>query len=103
MCSGYGGFHYNFGFAGSPNGDANAGAGGSGRDFPSPINFGNWNNLSSPITTDGNDQFSAFLQQTNSGENGVDAPFSFVSFNYGGMFLISLVHILTNFSLLYKY
>jgi hypothetical protein len=40
------------------------------------------------MTTSSNDQFSAFLQQTNSGDNGVDTSFSFTSFSYGGRFLI---------------
>jgi len=38
------------------------------------------------MTTGSNDQFSAFLQQTNNGDNSVDTSFSFTSFNYGGMF-----------------
>jgi hypothetical protein len=80
--SGYAGFNYNFGFDGSATGDA------SGGGITSPINFGNWSNLGSPMATGSNDQFSAFLQQTNSGDNGVDTSFSFASFNYVGMFLI---------------
>jgi len=89
VLSGYAGFNYNFGFDGSTTGDANVGGD---RGFISPINFGNWTNLGSPITTGSNDQFSAFLQQTNNGDNGVvDTSFSFASFNYGGRFLISLL------------
>ncbi|CAF1205935.1 unnamed protein product [Rotaria sordida] len=78
---GYTGFNYNFGFNGSATGDATVGGGG----FTSPINFGNWtNNLGSPIRTDSNEQFPAFLQQTSNGDNGVDTSFSFASFSFGG-------------------
>lgn len=54
----------------------------------SPVNFGNWANLGSPITTDSNDQFSTFLQQTNNDDHDVDTGFSFASFNYAGIFLL---------------
>lgn len=77
--NGYTGFNYNFNFDGNTTENANGE-----RDFPSPINFGNWPNLGSPVTTSSNDQFSAFLQQTNSGEAGVDTSFSFGTFNYDG-------------------
>jgi hypothetical protein len=97
--SGYAGFNYNFGFDGSTTGDVNNSGG---RDFTSPINFGNWTNLGSPIIIGSNDQFSAFLQQTNNGDNGVDTSFSFASFNYGGMFLISLLFELS-FSFFHQY
>jgi hypothetical protein len=88
MFSGYVGFNYNFDFNATTTGDANVND--RGRGFTSPINFGNWANLGSPITIGSNDQFSAFLQQTNGGDNTVDTSFSFASFSYGGMFLSSL-------------
>ena len=82
--SGYTGFNYNFGFDGNGTGDGTA----SNTGFTSPMGFGNWANLGSPTTTDSNDQFSSFLQQTNNGDNGLEPSFSFASFSYGGMFLI---------------
>ncbi|CAF1239749.1 unnamed protein product [Rotaria sp. Silwood1] len=77
---GYTGFNYNFGFDGSTTGDATVDAQG----FTSPINFGNWTNLGSPIRTNSNEQFPGFLQQTSNSDNGVDTSFSFASFNFGG-------------------
>ena len=85
MFSGYTGFNYNFAFDGS--GNADGGGDSSNNGFTSPINFGNWSNLGSPMTTSSNDQFSAFLQQAASDDNGVNASFSFGSFNYAGMCL----------------
>jgi len=79
---GYVGFNYNFGFDSNATGDAN---GTVGTGFTSPINFGNWTNLGSPITSGSNDQFAAFLQQANSGDNGVDTSFSFAAFTYGDL------------------
>ncbi|CAF4138671.1 unnamed protein product [Rotaria sp. Silwood2] len=81
---GYTGFNYNFGFDNSTNGNTTVGGGG----FTSPINFGNWTNLGSPITTDSNEQFPAFLQQTNNANNSVDTSFPFASFSFDSMFLI---------------
>lgn len=52
------------------------------------------------MITGSNDQFAAFLQRTNSDENGVDTSFSFTSFNYGGMFHISLLFSIEIFLLL---
>jgi hypothetical protein len=76
----YTGFNYNFGFVGgaTPN-DA------SDRGFTSPINFGNWPNLGSPVSSNSNDQFSTFLQQANSSDSGVSSSFAFPSFTYGGL------------------
>ncbi|CAF2670634.1 unnamed protein product [Rotaria sp. Silwood2] len=81
---GYTGFNYNFGFDNNTTGDTTVGGGG----FTSPINFGNWTNLGSPITTDSNEQFPAFLQQTNNANNSVDTSFPFASFSFDSMFLI---------------
>ena len=80
LFSAYAGFNYNFGFDGSTTADP------SGNGITSPINFANWPNLGSPMATGSNDQFSAFLQQTSSGDNGGDTSFSFASFNYAGRF-----------------
>ncbi|CAF0749641.1 unnamed protein product [Adineta steineri] len=78
----YTNFNYNFGFDNNGTNDSPT----DNRDLPSPINFGNWAaNLGSPITTGSNEQFSAFLQQTNSSDNGADNSFSFASFNYANL------------------
>ncbi|CAF3488127.1 unnamed protein product [Adineta steineri] len=78
----YTNFNYNFGFDNNATNDSPT----DNRDLPSPINFGNWAaNLGSPITTGSNEQFSAFLQQTNSSDNGADNSFSFASFNYANL------------------
>ena len=77
----YSGFNYNFGFTGATANDAGE------RGFTSPINFGNWPNLSSPGSGNSNDQFSAFLQQTNSSDSGVANSFTFPSFTYGGLLI----------------
>ena len=75
----YTGFNYNFGFAGATPND------GSDRGFTSPINFGNWPGMGSPVSGNANDQFSAFLQQTNGSDSGVSSSFAFPSFTYGGL------------------
>lgn len=58
MLNGYGDFNCNFDFDGSVTGDTDVD---DGRSLTSSIDFGNWNNLDSPIMTDSNDQFADLL------------------------------------------
>lgn len=77
---GYTGFSYNFGF----NNNAASDAPTNGTEFTSPIGFGNWTHLGSPLIPGSNEQFSAFLQQASSADDNPGASFTFPSFNYGG-------------------
>jgi len=72
-------FNYIFTFAAGQNDE------GANRTLTSPIHFDNWPNLGSPIASNSNDQFSAFLQQTNNGENQIENSFTFSSFDYANL------------------
>ena len=77
--SGYIDFNYNFGFDESKPDDGTD----DNSTFTTPMNFNHWINLTSPITTESDDQLSTFLLQTN---NEINTPFSFNSFNYAGIY-----------------